>query len=193
MSIWEKTKQFMGFEEELLESSPLKIQKVDRHKRKEKGGRVINFPKQKHTNTINPSQNEVLVIEPRAYEDSLHVSTWLKRGNPVVVNIKHLDASTGKRFIDFICGSAYAFEGHMHRLGGTIFMFTPAHMAIIPANEENAEENRPEVPQTIYEEESSKHENTNYTEQPSSDSSNYGDYEYYDPTAEETTQEAIYA
>lgn len=186
MSIWERTKQFIGFEEELMEGSPLKLQKGDTERRRErpqKAGRVINFPQQKVNSKMQVSPNDVMIIEPSAYEDSLIVSTWLKKNNPVVVNIKHLDAATGKRFVDFICGSAYAFEGHMHRLGGTIFMFTPAHMAIVPTSEEEISQHRPQMPEGILEDEVVYDEPQN---------THHQDYEYFDPIPEEQHQEVNY-
>lgn len=188
MSFWKNATQFLGLEEEILESSPLKLQQTESQKRRnkvKKKGRVIDFPNQKHSSKMNISQNDVMIVEPRVYEDSLTVSTYLKRGNPVVVNIKHLDAATGKRFVDFICGSAYAFEGHMHRLGGTIFIFTPAHMAIVPTQTEELSQTRPSIPEGMYEEEVVKYDEAEQ---------NFDSFEYYDPAApEETNQEAIYA
>ncbi|MBU0579560.1 MAG: cell division protein SepF [Candidatus Margulisbacteria bacterium] len=187
MSFWEKTKQFIGFEEELLESSPLRIQKREnpRINKLNRQSRVINFPKQKMPAKDSITQNDMVIVEPRVYEDSLSVSTYLKRGNPVLVNIKNLDAAAGKRFIDFICGSAYAFEGHMHRLGGTIFLFSPAHMGIIVANDEELAQGRPEMNELIQEEEVITGEDL---------SNEFEDFEYYDPTTqEEQVKEAYYA
>jgi cell division inhibitor SepF len=53
----------------------------------------------------------------------------------VIVNLKHLDPAEGTRLIDFVCGTAYAIDGHMMKIGDTIFLFTPSTIAITAAEE----------------------------------------------------------
>jgi len=78
---------------------------------------------------------EIMFYEPKVYEDSLNISTHLRSGSPVVVNLKHLDPSEGTRLIDFVCGTAYAIDGHMMKIGEMIFLFTPNNIAITSADE----------------------------------------------------------
>lgn len=78
---------------------------------------------------------EVMIYEPKVYEDSLNISTNLRAGCPVIVNLKHLDPNEGTRLIDFVCGTAYAIDGHMMKIGETIFLFTPSNIAITAADE----------------------------------------------------------
>ena len=51
-------------------------------------------------------------------------------GKPVIINLKHLDSNSGKRLIDFVCGTAYAINGHMMKIGENIFLFTPSNVLI---------------------------------------------------------------
>jgi len=74
--------------------------------------------------------SEIRVEEPRIYEDSLNIAMYLREGKPVIVNLKYLDSESGKRLVDFVCGTAYALSGHMLKIGETIFLFTPATIAI---------------------------------------------------------------
>lgn len=78
---------------------------------------------------------EIVIYEPKVYEDSLNVSTHLRAGCPVIINLKHLDPNEGTRLIDFVCGTAYAIDGHMMKIGDSIFLFTPNTIAITPADE----------------------------------------------------------
>jgi cell division inhibitor SepF len=78
---------------------------------------------------------EITIYEPKIYEDSLNISTNLRSGSPVIVNLKHLDPGEGTRLIDFVCGTAYAIDGHMMKIGDTIFLFTPSAIAINSAEE----------------------------------------------------------
>jgi cell division inhibitor SepF len=79
--------------------------------------------------------NEIVFYEPKVYEDSLNISTHLRSGSPVIINLKHLDPAEGTRLIDFVCGTAYAIDGHMMKIGEAIFLFTPNNIAISAAEE----------------------------------------------------------
>lgn len=78
----------------------------------------------------NKGTSEIKVEEPRIYEDSLNIATYLREGKPVIINLRHLDSNSGKRLIDFVCGTAYAINGHMMKIGENIFLFTPANVLI---------------------------------------------------------------
>jgi cell division inhibitor SepF len=122
-NIIRRAKRFIGLEEELPDDQAggqqLDLGTVLRGKRevKAEGG------------------NEVMFYEPKVYEDSLNISTNLRGGSPVIVNLKHLDPAEGTRLIDFVCGTAYAIDGHMMKIGESIFLFTPASIAITSADD----------------------------------------------------------
>jgi cell division inhibitor SepF len=79
----------------------------------------------------------IIIVEPRSYDtDSRQISAYLKAGQVVVVNLKFLDAPTGKRLIDFICGTIYAFEGYVKKLGGNIFLCTPGSVSVMDNQED---------------------------------------------------------
>jgi len=82
--------------------------------------------------------SEIMVHEPKVYEDSLNISANLRGGNPVIINLKHLEPSEGTRLIDFVCGTAYAIDGHMMKIGDSIFLFTPNQINIINAEEKSS-------------------------------------------------------
>ncbi|MFH1825974.1 MAG: cell division protein SepF [bacterium] len=81
---------------------------------------------------------EIISYEPKVYEDSLNISSHLRTGNPVIINLKHLDPAEGTRLIDFVCGTAYAIEGHMMKVGESIFLFTPHNIAITSAEDRSS-------------------------------------------------------
>jgi len=78
---------------------------------------------------------EIVFYEPKVYEDSLNISTHLRSGSPVIISLKHLDPAEGTRLIDFVCGTAYAIDGHMMKLGESIFLFTPSQITINSSEE----------------------------------------------------------
>jgi cell division inhibitor SepF len=81
---------------------------------------------------------EVMIYEPKVYEDSLNISTHLRTGSPVIINLRNLDPQEGTRLIDFVCGTAYAIDGHMMKIGETIFLFTPNSINITSADERSS-------------------------------------------------------
>ncbi|RAP33641.1 hypothetical protein DID77_02745 [Candidatus Marinamargulisbacteria bacterium SCGC AG-439-L15] len=144
----EKVKTFFGFEEE-LEAEESATETVS----------VSNGPEHRYTfpdisqskpvingfkgslvtgkGQQNLPPSEIKIEEPRIYEDSLQIAAYLREKKPVIVNLKHLDATTGKRLIDFVCGTAYAINGHMMKIGENIFLFTPDNILIVDSEKKS--------------------------------------------------------
>jgi FtsZ-interacting cell division protein YlmF len=72
----------------------------------------------------------ISIYEPKVYEDSLGISQQLRVGNPAIINLKHLEPNEGTRLVDFVCGTAYALDGHMIKIAESIFLFTPKEILI---------------------------------------------------------------
>lgn len=89
---------------------------------------------------------EMILCEPKTHDDSQILSNYIKQGKPVIVNLKYLDATAGKRLIDFVCGTVYAFDGHMQKLGGNIFLFTPQNIDIVNKQHDEFEFNQEKTP-----------------------------------------------
>jgi len=90
--------------------------------------------------SANSSEYEIVIHEPKVYEDSMTISTQLRSGSPVIINLKHLETTEGVRLIDFVCGTAYAIDGHMVKIGESIFLFTPNNIIISDVEERSIEE-----------------------------------------------------
>lgn len=121
--LFKRAKAFIGFEEEGDDgkkySQQLDMAAILKNKKESKG---------------EPGY-EVMFYEPKVYEDSLNISTHLRAGSPVIINLRNLDPAEGTRLIDFVCGTAYAIDGHMTKIGETIFLFTPNNIVITAADE----------------------------------------------------------
>ena len=130
--IWQKAKQFIGLEGEESNTVQAEVEERD-------GGVIRMKSFRKSTSPADEDSDfEVAVYQPRVYEDSLSISTHLRQGNPVIVNIRSLEPNDGTRLIDFVCGAAYAIDGHMMRIGDSIFLFTPKNIAIRDVEERNS-------------------------------------------------------
>ncbi|MCU0640777.1 MAG: cell division protein SepF [Candidatus Margulisbacteria bacterium] len=124
--IFRRAKQFIGLEEEGEESGG--GQQLDL-------STILKGKREPRRESAAEAGASIVIYEPKIYEDSLNISTNLRGGSPVIVNLKHLDPSEGTRLIDFVCGTAYAIDGHMLKIGDTIFLFTPCTIAIHSAEE----------------------------------------------------------
>ena len=122
-NIIKRAKRFIGLEEEMPEETS-GSQQLDL-------GTVLRGKREPRVE----GSYDVMFYEPKVYEDSLNISTNLRGGSPVIVNLKHLDPAEGTRLIDFVCGTAYAIDGHMMKIGESIFLFTPSSIAITSADD----------------------------------------------------------
>lgn len=69
------------------------------------------------------ASNEVVVLEPRCFDDSLDVVNNLKERKSVILNLQSLDDQESQRVIDFVSGATFAFGGSQQRVGNGVFIF----------------------------------------------------------------------
>ena len=70
--------------------------------------------------------SEVLVMEPRTFEEMPQAIQALRERKSVVLNLTMMDPDQAQRAVDFIAGGTYALDGHQERIGESIFLFTPS-------------------------------------------------------------------
>lgn len=75
-------------------------------------------------------QLEIVVLQPKTFEDARAAADYLKMRRPVVVNLQGSHNDLARRIVDFTSGVTYALDGHMLRVGEEIFLFTPSHVTI---------------------------------------------------------------
>lgn len=130
MSVLNKLKEFFGF----VETEPFAIGESEEEVPQ-------SVSRTRHVKMAGPAMKQrqghikINVVEPKIYEDSLGIATDLRENSPVIVSLKYLDQETGKRLIDFVCGTAYAINGNMMKIGENIFLFTPPCVTIVDSND----------------------------------------------------------
>lgn len=87
-------------------------------------------PKQKVVPINNYKGYEVVVSEPRSYEDSISIVKHLKDRKTVVLNLHLLDKEQALRIVDFLCGATHALSGSQQKIGDSVFIFTPVNVAL---------------------------------------------------------------
>lgn len=128
-NLLKRAKAFIGLDEDIDDGEEGFGQQLDMNS-------ILKGSRRESKNESSASgPGDIFFYEPKVYEDSLNIATHLRSGNPVIINLKHLDPSEGTRLIDFVCGTAYAIDGHMMKIGDTIFLFAPRNIAINSAEE----------------------------------------------------------
>lgn len=69
--------------------------------------------------------SEVMVMEPRTFEEMPQAIQALRERKSVVLNLNIMDPDQAQRAVDFVAGGTYAMDGHQERIGESIFLFTP--------------------------------------------------------------------
>ena len=75
---------------------------------------------------VNNGISEVVVFEPRSFEEMPQVIQALRERRSVVLNLNVMDPDEAQRAVDFVAGGTYAIDGHQERIGESIFLFTPS-------------------------------------------------------------------
>lgn len=88
------------------------------------------------------TQSEVMIIEPKSFQDALEVVQSLREYRSVIMNMKELGADKAQRLLDFVSGAAHALDGHQKQIGEGIFLFSPSNVAINPLGAEQPWLNR---------------------------------------------------
>ncbi|MFR1671916.1 MAG: cell division protein SepF [Candidatus Gastranaerophilaceae bacterium] len=84
--------------------------------------KVVNHP--------NFKGYEVMVIEPRSFEDAATIVQHLRNRKTIVLNLHLLDKEQSQRTIDFVCGAAHALDGKPQKVGDLVFVFTPSNVTL---------------------------------------------------------------
>ena len=84
--------------------------------------KVVNHP--------NYKGYEVIVMEPRSFDDAGQIVQNLKERKTIVLNLHLLDKIQCQRTIDFVCGAAHALNGNPQKVGDLVFVFTPSNVTL---------------------------------------------------------------
>lgn len=69
--------------------------------------------------------SEVVVMEPRTFEEMPQAIQALRERKSVVLNLTVMDPDQAQRAVDFIAGGTFALDGHQERIGESIFCLPP--------------------------------------------------------------------
>jgi cell division inhibitor SepF len=118
--IWSKVKTFVGLDGDLDEAY-------------EEEETMTNEPKKSARNIVGlpaPNSQEMVVLEPRSFDDALGIIENLRSRRAVILNLNGLTAEQSQRLVDFVSGACHALDGNQERIGDAIFLFAPSNVKI---------------------------------------------------------------
>ncbi|BAW97267.1 hypothetical protein NIES970_22180 [[Synechococcus] sp. NIES-970] len=74
---------------------------------------------------VSNSPAEVVVCEPRSFEEMPQIIQALRDRRSIVLNLNMMDPDEAQRAVDFVAGGTFAIDGNQERIGDSIFLFTP--------------------------------------------------------------------
>lgn len=86
--------------------------------------KVLDHPR------FNRGGSEVIVIEPRSFDDAALIVQHIKDRKIVMLNLHLLDNSQSQRTIDFVCGASQALNGKPQKVGEGVFVFAPHNVSL---------------------------------------------------------------
>lgn len=86
--------------------------------------KILNHP------SLNRVGNEVIVVEPRSFNDAAAIVQHLKDSKIVMLNLHLLEREQSQRTIDYICGASQALNGNPKQVGDLVFVFAPKNVTL---------------------------------------------------------------
>ena len=81
-------------------------------------------------NVVAAYRMNVVVIEPRSFDDAQQVAVNLQKKKPVLLNFEKTEKSVASRIIDFISGTTYALNGDIKKISNNVFLCAPHNVNV---------------------------------------------------------------
>ena len=72
-----------------------------------------------------PQNTNMVLFEPRSFDEAEEVAKRLKENKAVVVNLHKLQRDYAQRTIDFLSGVVFALDGSIQRIAHPVILCTP--------------------------------------------------------------------
>ena len=98
-------------------------------------------PKTGGYNTVaqRSSGMKVVIVEPKAFEDSENIANQLRDMRPVFINFENTDPHEAARIVDFVSGATFALDGKLEKIGKDIFICVPVNVTVDYTDKEYTE------------------------------------------------------
>jgi len=97
-------------------------------------GRVMSPP------TAKADLHRISTIHPRTYNEAKTIGEAFRAGTPVIMNLGEMDDADAKRLVDFAAGLVFGLHGSIERVTSKVFLLSPSHVEVSPAEKVKAPE-----------------------------------------------------
>jgi cell division inhibitor SepF len=87
--------------------------------------------------------HRITTIHPRSYNDAKAIGEAFRNGIPVIMNLGDMADADAKRVVDFAAGLIFGLHGAIEKVTGKVFLLSPAHVEVTPAD-------KPHVPERAF-------------------------------------------
>ncbi|NLW14742.1 MAG: cell division protein SepF [Erysipelothrix sp.] len=97
----------------------------------EVSGEGLSQYEKSKSNGINfPKDAQMVLFEPRSFEEADEVAKHLKEKRAAVVNLHRLQRDYAQRTIDFLSGVVFALDGEIKKIGHDVILCTPKTVSV---------------------------------------------------------------
>lgn len=100
------------------------------YRQKPRQQKASNPSKLVSINSRNNRRSQVFVIKPQDISQAQTVTSYLKEGHLVVINMEGVEIHIAQRIIDFIGGACDALDGSIQGISNNIFIAAPSNIAV---------------------------------------------------------------
>lgn len=131
MGMMNRLMGFFGLQDEVTEERVLVTQEAE----EDESSGVPSRPARGRGNVVNlhavrSAGAQVILCEPRSYEETQEIADHLRNRRTVVVNLHRVTPEQAKRIVDFLSGTVYAIDGLIQKVGPQIFLCTPDNVEV---------------------------------------------------------------
>ena len=91
----------------------------------------VSTYEEKHTRVNDiPSNAQMVLFEPRSFEEAEEIARHLKQKRASVVNLHRLQRDYAQRTIDFLTGVVFALDGTIQKIGHNVILCTPKTVTV---------------------------------------------------------------
>ena len=77
-----------------------------------------------------PSDAQMVLFEPRSFEEAEEIGRHLKQRRACVVNLHRLQRDYAQRTIDFLTGVVFALDGTIQKIGHNVILCAPKSVSV---------------------------------------------------------------
>ena len=123
MAVLDKIKDFIAPEEDDEEEEELVYTEAETVP-------VSTYETKQTKVTKIPSGAQMVLFEPRSFEESEEIARHLKQRRACVVNLHRLQREFAQRTIDFLTGVVFALDGTIQKIGHNVILCTPKSVSV---------------------------------------------------------------